>query len=92
MEAEIDEIGRQAGDRLRIPPQEEVDPVLRLDDVLLDDQFFTLVFLDFGLEPLDGQFGAAGRFFFGNRHLETLFLKRDHGIERSRRLSSAISV
>ena len=43
----------RALDRLRIATAEEVDPILGLDDPLVDDQFFALVLADFGQETLD---------------------------------------
>ena len=66
-----------AFDRLREAIDEEVDPVLDLDDVLLDDQLFALVLANLGQETLDGQLGAAGCFLLGLGDLEALLLKLD---------------
>ncbi len=57
---EIPEFGRLPFDRLREAIDEEVDTVLGLDDVLIDDQLFALVFANLGLESLDRQVSAAG--------------------------------
>ena len=70
-----------AFDRLREATDEEVDPVLGLDDLLVDDQLFALVLADLGLEPLDGQLGAAGRFLPGLGDLEALLLELDDLIQ-----------
>jgi len=60
MQLQIDEVHRRAFDRLRKATGEEVDPVLDLDDLLLDDQLFALVLANVGLETLDRQVSAAG--------------------------------
>ena len=81
MQVQIDELPSTAFDRLREATEEEVDPVLDLDDVLLDDQLFALVPANLGLETLDSQVGAAGCFLPGLGDLEASLLKRDDSIE-----------
>ncbi len=81
MQLQIDELfdGLQghAFDRLWEATGEEVDPVLDLDDVLLDDQLFALVPENLGLETLDSQVGATCEFLRGLGEPQVLLLKRD---------------
>ncbi len=80
MHVQIDEVRkvpRHAFDRLREATGEEVDPVLDLDDLLLNDQLVALVLANVGLETLDCQLGAAGCFLPGLGDLEALLLKLD---------------
>ncbi len=78
---QIVESRRHAFDRLRVAIDEEVDPVLGHDDVLINDQLFALVPLNLGLETQDTQLGAAGGFLPGLGDLEALLLKLDDLIQ-----------
>ena len=69
MQVQIDELPSHAFDRLREATGEEVDPVLDLDDLLVNDQLVALVLANVGLETLDCQLGALGRFLLGNGNL-----------------------
>ena len=77
----LDDLRSHAFDRLREATGEEVDPVLDLDDILLDDQLFALVPANLGQETLDSQFGAAGGFLRGLGEPQVLLLKRDDFIQ-----------
>src|SRR5262249_18405937 len=70
-----------ACDRLRESTGEEVDPVLDLDDVLVNDPLFALVLANLGLETLDSQVGAAGKFLRELGESQALLLKRDDVIQ-----------
>ena len=80
-EAQIEESGRLAFDSLREATDEKVDPVLGLDDLLLEDQLLALVLANFGQETLHAQLGAAGRTLQRLGPLEAGFLKRDDSIQ-----------
>ncbi|MGA7495156.1 MAG: hypothetical protein WBX00_00340 [Isosphaeraceae bacterium] len=72
MHVQIDEVRkvpRHEFHRLREATGEEVDPVLDLDDLLVNDQLVALVLANVGLETLDCQLGALGRFLLGNGNL-----------------------
>src|SRR5271166_3385297 len=77
----IDGLPGPAFDRLREATDEEVDPILDLDDILLDDQLFTLVPANLGEETLDSQLGAAGCCLRRLGEPQALLLKRDDVIQ-----------
>ncbi len=59
MNVGLEEICRLAFDGLRITSSKKVNAVFRLQNLLSDDQFLTLVFPYFRFKTLDGEFRAT---------------------------------
>src|SRR5262249_17418503 len=81
VQVQVEESFRVAFYGLRKATEEKVDPVLDLDDLLIDDQLFALVLANFGLETLDRELGVAAGRLLGPGDLEALLLKRDGSIQ-----------